>query len=116
MSEPVISTCSGISCPACGICACAVCACATCCACAARTLVNVSNDAEPIRVASLDVVGFIVIPPCRRHSFHMIGKPARLLDGHPHANRPSFPQRPFSPDLNLKLTGRCLVSTPLTPL
>src|SRR6266404_2098632 len=65
MSGPVISTCSGISWPAC-----AICACATCCACAASIFVNVNNDAEPIRVASLDVVGFTVTPRCQTwHSF-----------------------------------------------
>src|SRR5712672_3393757 len=110
MSDPVIRTCSGTSW------ACAICACATCCACAASTFVNVSNDAEPIRVASLDVVGFMVLPPCRRLEFHMIGSPPRLLGGHPHAYQPSFPQRPLSPDRDLKLIERCLVSTRTRPL
>src|SRR6266481_2720478 len=59
MSDPVIRTCSGTSW------ACAICACATCCACAASTFVNVSNDAEPIRVASLVVVGFTMTPRCQ---------------------------------------------------
>src|SRR5579864_7299276 len=60
MSEPVIKTCSGMA-PgaACAICACAVC----CCACATTMLVSVRNDADPIRVAIRDAVGFIVSPP-----------------------------------------------------
>src|SRR5882757_3140681 len=111
MSDPVIKTCSGTSW------ACAIWACATCCACAARAFVNVSNDAEPMRVASLDVVGFMVLPPCRRLEFCMIEYPPRLLDGYPHATRyePSFPQKPQSPDLDLKLTRRCLCRRAKTP-
>src|SRR5438477_2456179 len=50
-------TCSGMAAPAW-----AICACATCCAFAA-TAVNVRKDADPIRVAKRDVVGFMLIPP-----------------------------------------------------
>src|ERR1700674_3630955 len=71
MSDPVIRTCSGTSWAAC-----AICACATCWACAESAVAIVNNDAEPIRVASLDVVGFIVIPPCQRHPFYVNGIPA----------------------------------------
>jgi len=55
MSEPVISTVSGISS------ACAVCPCATCwfCACAEIALAMVTNDAVPMSTANLDAVGFI---------------------------------------------------------
>ncbi len=57
MSEPVISTVSGTS-----ISACPTCACATCWACALIALANVSNDAVPNNVVSLDVFGFIFPP------------------------------------------------------
>src|SRR5882762_9661677 len=59
MSDPVISTVSGISS------ACAVCACATCwfCACAEIALAMVTNDAVPMSTAILDAVGFILILP-----------------------------------------------------
>src|SRR5882672_725537 len=102
MSDPVIRTCSGTSW------ACAICACATCCACAARTFVNVNNDAEPIRVASLDVVGFIAFPRGGDIYFASSEIPVRLISGHPHSNRPYSPQRPYSPDGDEKLTGHLL--------
>ena len=57
ISEPVIRTCSGISSAAW-----AIWTCATCWACAASTFANVNNDADPIRVASLDVIGFTRSP------------------------------------------------------
>src|SRR5882762_4375717 len=59
MSDPVISTVSGISS------ACAVCACATCwfCACAEIALAMVTNDAVPMSTANLDAVGFILVLP-----------------------------------------------------
>src|SRR5579859_4735881 len=43
----------------CAICACAVC----CCACVTAMLVSVRNDADPIRVAIRDAVGFIIVSP-----------------------------------------------------
>src|SRR3954470_13554051 len=69
MSEPVISTCSGTSPPACAICACATCwpCIAACWACAESEPAKVNKDADPMRVASLDAFGFMVCYPVLNH-------------------------------------------------
>src|ERR1700682_3853023 len=110
MRDPGIRTCSGTSWAAW-----AICACATCWACAESAVANVNNDAEPIRVASLDVVGFIVIPPCQRRPFYVIGIPARLISGAPaHQIGLHFPLKAVVTRLRLETHrtlsyGRCLM-------
>src|SRR5947209_712202 len=54
-----MSTCSGTASGP----ACAICACATCCAFAVSVAVSVRKDADPIRVAKRDAVGFMRVPP-----------------------------------------------------
>src|SRR2546423_9134632 len=81
-----MSTCSGTAAGA----ACAICACATCCACAVIA-VSVRKDADPIRVAKRDVVGFMLFPLKNTGAYRALMSRGGVFDGRPTASEIGTP-------------------------